>query len=264
MNLFVRRACVFVCVTVAVMNFAMIFLINGSPYQHIPDETLSMTIGDATKGANKCEDGCHFSCRRHGCSWYNSPCIDGECPVKDTDFGRASAVPASCQTLEPVKDGKRTNCQLEEVEVAFNKCKYTGEKDLESVGCPASQFVPGDPNNCNATRDGKKRCVIVMSVRWNSENAESVKVYREKSDSLQCANDPALYSSDENGKYRALCNKAGEKEVLSDDKLTQTRTIYTKNSEGRWVKQSQHRTRTIANGKWGDWIVDSEEKDGEH
>ncbi|MDR2644255.1 MAG: hypothetical protein LBC74_15855 [Planctomycetaceae bacterium] len=257
MKAFNKQAAICICAFIALVSFVMMFLIGDSlEYKRIPEPVMSAQW----IGTTQCKDGCHFSCRRHGCSWYNSPCLDDDQNCPTTDFGRDSAVPASCQLLNP--PGSKT-CKLDQVLVTYNKCNYTGEKDLESVGCVNSSLLPSDPDSCTPP-SGKKRCVITMGVKWNDDNADKVLVYRERSNSTQCKNDPALYDENETGKYRALCNEYGGKEELSQDKSKQTRTIYGKNSQGQWVKIKQERTREKNNstnkwGRWSDWKNLSEE-----
>jgi hypothetical protein len=256
MKVFNKQTIICVCAFIALVSFVMMFLIGNSlEYKCIPESAMSVRWIGAN--ATQCEDGCHFSCRRHGCSWYNSPCIDDVKPCPEGDYGRNSAVPASCQ--QSLDTGSKT-CKLIEIVVTYNKCNYTGEKDLESVGCVNSSSIPlaDELAKCKPPSSGKKRCVITMGVKWNDlGNAGEALVYRERSGSMQCKNDPALYDENATGKYRALCNEYGGKEKLSEDKSKQTRTVYEK-WDGKWVKVEQERTREKNSdgrtwGLWGLW-----------
>jgi hypothetical protein len=259
MIIFKRQLGIFVCMLVTVLSFVMILLLdNFTQYEQISESAMTaIWIGAEGKSAvTKCANGCHFSCRRHGCSWYNSPCIEANKNCPTGDFGRMSVVSASCQQLEP--SGTKT-CKLIKKLVAFNKCNYTGEKDLESIGCVNSTLVQESPKSC-AIPEGKKRCVIRMSVRWDATTSVPTLVFVEANNSVQCKNDPALYNENETGKYRALCNDYGGIPLLSGDKLEQTRTIYTKRSDGTWIKIKQKRTRsTVTQKTWGSWENLSEE-----
>jgi hypothetical protein len=168
------------------------------------------------------------------------------------------------------KPAGKDTCNLELVPVRANTCKYTGEVDLESVGCEKKEGEggKGNPSECKPPELPEWRCKIDFDKKWG-DNLDTVVVYREKSNSLQCANDPARYDSttgtgDEpvgaDGKHRAVCNDFvvkkdhGERNCYPRDSnepdqpnrlaITQFQFSHEKDANGKWCIFVRKRTGT--------------------
>ncbi len=125
---------------------------------------------------------CHWTSRRHGCSYYNYACVASPtCTLTDP----VTTIIKTCTNAVCKDSVEGNNCELEIINTTFNTCYITGDKN--NLGCTGTE----------------ERCTLGMWRTWKEPNAASGPVSIEKATSKQCSDDPSINPN--NGKQRAKC-----------------------------------------------------------
>jgi hypothetical protein len=140
------------------------------------DHSSQTIVGDALP--NKC----HWTARRHGCSYYNYDCTTNPtCTLTNP----LTTIIKTCTNAECRTGLETQTCKLKAINTTFNTCYITGDKN--NLGCTGAQ----------------ERCTLGIFRKWNEPNAAGGPINIEDTPSSQCSDDPSINPND--GTQRAVC-----------------------------------------------------------
>lgn len=140
---------------------------------------------------------CHWTSRRHGCSYYNYDCIaNPTCPLTNP----LQLIIKTCTNAQCKPGVEGQKCDLATINSTWNTCYLTGDKN--STGCTGTE----------------ERCTLGMWRTWKEPNAAGGPVIIEQDGSTQCSDDPSINPT--TGKQRAKCTPLGPGQTPVDDPNT--------------------------------------------